>query len=321
MAGQGNRDSAGTQVADPFRRRGWRLRLPRLAVLGGGRRLRSGGRGGRRARQFDGRAGAGDRSGRIDRRARPGPPIVLIDPGHGGRDPGAPSVSGEIARKEIDPRSWRANFATRSRPTGRVRVALTRDDDSELTLEQRATPSPGGLAPACLFRCTWTARPIRWRAGASVYSLSEVASDAEAARLRRNRINAGGELGREGDGSVRAILSDLAQRSQMTASADFAERLVRKAAGPGAASPRAAPLRRLHRAAQRRTSPRCCSKRATSAMPRTKPMLRSPRAAGADCRGACAGDRSAMRRPARAADRPALPAADRLALPAHRATR
>nr|MBA2770836.1 N-acetylmuramoyl-L-alanine amidase [Sphingomonas sp.] len=66
--------------------------------------------------------------------------------------------------------------------------------------------------------------------GASVYSLSEVASDAEAARLAET-VNAGSDLDQSGDGSVRAILSDLALRSQMTASADFAERLVRNAQG------------------------------------------------------------------------------------------
>jgi N-acetylmuramoyl-L-alanine amidase len=66
--------------------------------------------------------------------------------------------------------------------------------------------------------------------GASVYSLSEVASDAEAARLAET-INSGSDLPAGGDGSVRAILSDLALRSQMSASAAFAERLVRNASG------------------------------------------------------------------------------------------
>ena len=66
--------------------------------------------------------------------------------------------------------------------------------------------------------------------GASVYSLSEVASDAEAARLA-DAVNSGDGVEQGGDGSVRAILSDLALRSQMTASADLAERMVRKAQG------------------------------------------------------------------------------------------
>ncbi|MGN6848119.1 MAG: N-acetylmuramoyl-L-alanine amidase family protein, partial [Sphingomicrobium sp.] len=65
--------------------------------------------------------------------------------------------------------------------------------------------------------------------GASVYSLSDVASDAEAARL------AASENGPADDatsaGSVDAVLADLAMRDQMSASADLAARLVSKAAG------------------------------------------------------------------------------------------
>jgi N-acetylmuramoyl-L-alanine amidase len=65
--------------------------------------------------------------------------------------------------------------------------------------------------------------------GASVYSLSDVASDAEAARFAANE-NAGFTAG-EGDGSVDSILSELAMRSQMSASAELASRLVKRAAG------------------------------------------------------------------------------------------
>jgi N-acetylmuramoyl-L-alanine amidase len=65
--------------------------------------------------------------------------------------------------------------------------------------------------------------------GASVYSLSDVASDAEAAQLAA-REN-GADSGFQGNGSVEAILSDLAMRSQMSASADLATRLVHKSAG------------------------------------------------------------------------------------------
>ena len=70
----------------------------------------------------------------------PGRPIVLIDAGHGGRDPGAPGVSGTVEEKELT-----LAFARELRDllakNGRVRVALTRDGDSTLTLEQRAAIS------------------------------------------------------------------------------------------------------------------------------------------------------------------------------------
>jgi N-acetylmuramoyl-L-alanine amidase len=56
-----------------------------------------------------------------------------------------------------------------------------------------------------------------------------VASDAEAARFAA--IENDGAATREGNGSLGAMLSDLAMRSQMSASADLAARLVNKSAG------------------------------------------------------------------------------------------
>jgi N-acetylmuramoyl-L-alanine amidase len=65
--------------------------------------------------------------------------------------------------------------------------------------------------------------------GATVYSLSDIASDAEAARFAATENR--GVSTATGTGSVQAILSDLAMRAQMSASADLAARLVRKSAG------------------------------------------------------------------------------------------
>ena len=158
----------------------------------------------------------------------PGRPIVLLDAGHGGTDPGAISVSGEVAEKELTlqlARELREKLAA----NGRVRVALTREADSYLTLGQRALLARR-LGASLYVSLHMDSAPNPLARGASVYSLSEVASDAESARLA-DTINAGGDLASGGDGSVRAILSDLALRSQMTASADFAERLVRNAQG------------------------------------------------------------------------------------------
>jgi N-acetylmuramoyl-L-alanine amidase len=156
-----------------------------------------------------------------------GRPIVVIDAGHGGRDPGATSVSGQVREKELTltlAQALRDELVKR----GRVRVAMTRDDDRYLTLDDRAAVAR--RLNASLFvsiHVDSAANPLA--RGASVYSLSDVASDAEAARLaaRENDQSAGGP----GAGSVDAILADLAMRSQMSASADLASRLVNKAAG------------------------------------------------------------------------------------------
>ena len=153
-----------------------------------------------------------------------GRPIVVIDPGHGGRDPGAVSVSGGVAEKDLTlalARELRDRLVER----GRVRVALTRDSDRYLTLEQRAGVARG-LGASLFLSLHMDSAPNPLARGASVYSLSDVASDAEAARFAQVQ-NAGGVSGPV-DGSVQSMLSDLALRSQMSASAELASRLVRK---------------------------------------------------------------------------------------------
>lgn len=155
-----------------------------------------------------------------------GRPIVVIDPGHGGRDPGAVSVSGEIAEKELTlalARDLRQRLIAR----GRVRVAMTRDGDTYRSLEQRADVARG-LGASLFLSLHIDSAPNPLARGASVYSLSDVASDAESARFAQ--IQNASAMHGVGDGSVRSMLSDLALRSQMSASADLAERLVRKSA-------------------------------------------------------------------------------------------
>lgn len=158
----------------------------------------------------------------------PGRPLVLIDPGHGGRDPGATSVSGEVKEKTLTLALARELRDVLAR-NGRVRVALTRDDDRYLTLEQRSALARQTGASLYL-SVHMDSAPNPLARGASVYSLSDVASDADAARLA-SRENGSAARAGGADGSVRSILSDLVLRSRMNASADFAERLIRHSRG------------------------------------------------------------------------------------------
>ena len=160
---------------------------------------------------------------------RPGRPIVVLDPGHGGRDPGATSVSGSASEKALT-LALAQELRDRLVERGRVRVALTRTDDRYLTLEQRAAIARR-LGASLYLSLHMDSAPNPLAQGATVYSLSDVASDAAAASLARKENAAGGALSSAADGSVRAILSDLALRDQMTASAELAERLVRKSTG------------------------------------------------------------------------------------------
>ena len=156
-----------------------------------------------------------------------GRPIVVIDAGHGGRDPGARSVSGEIAEKDLTlalARELRDDLVKR----GRVRVAMTRDDDRYLTLDDRAAVARR-LNAGLFVSLHMDSAPNPLARGASVYSLSDIASDAEAARFAAAENSGAAADG--AIGSVQAILSDLAMRAQMSASADLAARLVNKSAG------------------------------------------------------------------------------------------
>src|SRR3954447_24571447 len=120
-----------------------------------------------------------------------GRPIVVVDAGHGGRDPGATSVSGQVREKELTlilARALRDELVKR----GRVRVAMTRDDDRYLVLDDRAAVARR-LNAAMFVSIHVDSAPNPLARGASVYSLSDVASDAEAANLA---VRENGDFGR-----------------------------------------------------------------------------------------------------------------------------
>ena len=157
-------------------------------------------------------------------------PLVVIDAGHGGPDPGAINPRTGLREKDVTLRIARA-IRDDLLASGRVRVALTRDSDRYLVLRERY-----GIARrlhADLFisiHCDSTGSEEA--TGASVYTLSEVASDKEAARLaaRENKADVigGVDLARTG-ADVQSILIDLTQRETMNQSADFARLLGREA--------------------------------------------------------------------------------------------
>ena len=159
----------------------------------------------------------------------PGRPIVLIDPGHGGRDPGAPGVSGSTKEKDLT-LVMAKELADLLEQRGRVRVALTRENDKYLTLEERAAIARH-LHASLFLSLHMDSAPNPLAKGATVYSLSDVASSAEAARFAAAENRDDTALSSEGDDSVRALLADVALREQMEQSAGFAERMLGRAAG------------------------------------------------------------------------------------------
>jgi len=159
------------------------------------------------------------------------PPLVVIDPGHGGRDPGASSAFAARPEKDV---TLALGLAIRDAlaATGRVRVAMTREDDRYLLLGDRYEIARR-LDADLFISIHADAAPANDAArGATIYTLSEVASDTQAALLanQQNQADevAGARLSR--NPVVNMVLIDLAQRESMNVSADFAQLLYREAA-------------------------------------------------------------------------------------------
>ena len=155
-----------------------------------------------------------------------GKPVVAIDPGHGGIDPGTIGVSG--TREKAITLAMARELAQILEATGRFQVVLTRDGDTFVPLRERVARARAAGAElfVSLHADSVGAAGVR---GASVYTLSENAFDDEAAALaaRENRadILGGMDLGQQ-TGDVAAILISLAQRESMNLSASFANRLI-----------------------------------------------------------------------------------------------
>lgn len=156
-------------------------------------------------------------------------PLVVIDAGHGGHDPGSQSTDGTHKEKHIAlaiAKAIRDELAA----SGRVRVALTRSDDRFLVLGERREVARRLKADLFISVHADSAENKAAR-GASIYTLSEVASDRVAAQLaaKENRADIlnGVDLGGENN-EVSSILLDLAQRETMNISSQFATLLQRE---------------------------------------------------------------------------------------------
>jgi N-acetylmuramoyl-L-alanine amidase len=157
-------------------------------------------------------------------------PLVVIDAGHGGHDPGA--GEGALQEKRLTLALAQA-LRDRLLEKGGIRVAMTRDSDRYLLLEERS-----GMARrlnADLFISLHADSAERQEAnGASIYTLSERGTSQTAARYaerenRADRIN-GVLLEDKGD-TVSAILVDLSQRESQAQAGAFAKLVLREGQG------------------------------------------------------------------------------------------
>lgn len=154
-------------------------------------------------------------------------PVVVLDPGHGGIDSGAVTPGG-FQEKAIVLEFARV-LAAKIDATGRFRTVLTRSDDSFVTLSGRiAVARTHGAALFVSIHADTLPDPFGVR-GATIYTLSDTASDAQSARYaeKENRADliAGVDLSAEPD-DVADILIDLMRRETKTFSNQFASVLI-----------------------------------------------------------------------------------------------
>jgi N-acetylmuramoyl-L-alanine amidase len=160
-------------------------------------------------------------------------PVIVLDPGHGGIDNGTQSADG-VAEKSIV-LDFAAALRDRLAQQGKFRVVLTRADDTFIPLNDRVKVAREQSA-ALFVSIHADALPRREgdAQGATIYTLSDKASDAEAERLAEaeNRSDAiGGVNLTEEPTEVADILIDLAQRETKTFSNRFARLLMKEMKG------------------------------------------------------------------------------------------
>ena len=174
----------------------------------------------------------GDReslAARASARAAPpeGPPVVVIDPGHGGVDPGAVAGTGEEEKMIV--LEFARVLRDKLNATGRYRVIMTRDRDIFIPLGQRVRIAREHNGALFVSIHADSIRGARDNArGLTVYTLSDRASDADSARLaeRENKADAiaGLDLSEE-PSEIADILIDLTRRETRMFSANFARTL------------------------------------------------------------------------------------------------
>jgi len=153
-------------------------------------------------------------------------PVIMIDPGHGGIDRGA-MMKGVIEKELVF--DFAKAVAAKLDADGRFKVAMTRDDDSFVPLSERVRMARDGNAALFVSIHADTLGSAADVSGATVYTVSDRASDAEAARVaeKENQSDAAAGLDKIEDVSdVSDILFDLTRRETRAFSRFFARTLV-----------------------------------------------------------------------------------------------
>ncbi|MCH9808577.1 MAG: N-acetylmuramoyl-L-alanine amidase [Alphaproteobacteria bacterium] len=171
---------------------------------------------------------------RLPRAGRKSKPVVVIDPGHGGIDPGALGARNVYEKNVV--LAVAKVVAAELAKNGKVAVKLTRSSDVFVSLDKRLEFSEANNADLFVSLHADAIADKRFVAqvqGATVYTLSERASDELARRMAERENSADAIAGLESldqddTGDVRDILIDLVKRETANFSTDFSNVLVRR---------------------------------------------------------------------------------------------
>jgi N-acetylmuramoyl-L-alanine amidase len=158
--------------------------------------------------------------------AKPLAPLVMLDPGHGGKDPGAIGVSGTYEKQVA--LATALELKRQLEAGGRYRVDLTRASDVFIPLDDRVARAQknGAALFVSMHADALSDHSVR---GASVYTLAQTASDAQTAALAKTENSADRFIGRQWQGTspeVSRILASLVRQETRTDSVRIARSLV-----------------------------------------------------------------------------------------------
>jgi len=153
-------------------------------------------------------------------------PLVLLDPGHGGKDPGAIGVSGTYEKHVA--LAAATELRRQMLASGRYRVELSRQRDVFIPLEDRVAIAQhrGAALFVSMHADALGDHSVR---GASVYTLSDTASDAQTAALAQRENSAdrfAGPAFRNTSPEVARILASLVRQETRAGSVRMARRVV-----------------------------------------------------------------------------------------------
>ena len=159
-------------------------------------------------------------------------PVIVLDPGHGGVDGGANGPGGVVEKTLV--LEFAQELSRQLSASGKFKVVMTRTGDDFVSLDDRVDIARGANAALLVSLHADTLTEGAGVSGATVYTLADRASDAEAARIAAHENAADQAAGLENKADqtdVADILSDLKQRENRTYSHLFSRDVVKNLTG------------------------------------------------------------------------------------------